>query len=128
MNWENVNKRIIPQLLTKGNVFGREPLCKRGLFFVCPTPVYNKSIARLGAALTPYPMRHGTLTFRCYGLSDPSGPGEIRPLRFEEQLTTTVENLKEAFNSTLGLPSMGLMTATIQKALDSAIKGEKRSV
>jgi|SRR5208283_614771 len=127
MNWENVNKRIIPQLLTKGNVFGREALCRKGLFFVCPTPVYNKLIARLGAVLTPYPMRSGTLTFRCYGLAATCDPGQIRPLRFEEQLTTTIENLKDAFNSTLRLPSMGLMTQTIQRALDSASKARKKS-
>jgi Restriction endonuclease NotI len=26
INWENVNKRIIPQLMSKGNVFRREEL------------------------------------------------------------------------------------------------------
>jgi len=126
INWENVNKRIIPQLLMKGNVFGRELLCQKGLFFVCPTPVYNKLIARLGAALSPYPMRSGTVTFRCYGLATSSPLGSIRPLQFEEQLTTTVENLKEAFNSTLNLPSMGAMASSIQKALDSAVRGKAR--
>lgn len=118
INWENVNKRIIPQLLTKGNVFGREPACRKGLFFICPSPVYERLIRRLGAKLSPWPMRSGALTFRWYDLAATSIPGEIRKLQFQGQFTTTIENLKEAFNSILNLPSMGSMATIIQKALD----------
>lgn len=35
-NWENVSKRIIPQLIYKGQVLQREDLCRTGLFFVAP--------------------------------------------------------------------------------------------
>lgn len=126
INWENVNKRIIPQLLTKGNVFGRESLCQKGLFFICPAPVYKKLTERLGAKLSSWPMRNGTLTFRWYDLAPTSSAGEIRSLRFQGQFTTTIENLKEAFNSTLNLPSMGVMGATVQKAVDEARSPKKR--
>ncbi len=126
INWENVNKRIIPQLLTKGNVFGRESMCRKGLFFVCPAPVYKKLMDRLGAKLSSWPMRSGALTFRWYGLIPTSPPGEIRSLQCQGQFTTAVENFKEAFNSTLNLPSMGLMSATIQKAVDSARTPKKK--
>jgi hypothetical protein len=127
INWENVNKRIMPQLLTKGNVFGREPLCQKGLFFVCPTPVYNRLLGRLGSALSSWPMRPGSLTFRWYSLGAAKQPGTIRPLRMDGQFTTTVENLKEAFNSTLSLPAMGVMGATIQAALESALSKQTRA-
>lgn len=120
INWENVNKRIIPQLLTKGNVFGRELACRKGLFFICPSPVYKRLIERLGAKLSPWPMRSGALTFRWYDLAPVSAAGEVRKLQCQGQFTTTVENLKEAFNSILNLPSMGSMAITIQKALDGA--------
>jgi len=50
-NWENVNKRILPQIIYKGHVLRREPLCQKGLFFICPTPVYNKIAERLGGSL-----------------------------------------------------------------------------
>ncbi len=126
INWENVNKRIIPQLLTKGNVFGRESMCRKGLFFVCPAPVYKKLIERLGAKLSPWPMRNGALTFRWYDLVPTAAPGEIRSLRCQGQFTTTIENLKEAFNSTLNLPSMGVMSTTIQKAVDKARNPKKK--
>jgi Restriction endonuclease NotI len=125
INWENVNKRIIPQLLTKGNVFGRETLCRKGLFFVCPSPVYKKLMERLGARLSSWPMRSGALTFRWYDLGEISQPGEHRLLRFQGQFTTTIENLKEAFNSTLNLPSMGVMAETIQKAINDSAKPKR---
>jgi hypothetical protein len=122
INWENVNKRIIPQLLTKGNVFQRERLCKKGMFFVTPTPVYKRVIGRLGAKLSEYPLQSGALTFRYYGLKASSEAGEIRELLYEGQFTTIVENLKEAFNSTLNLPPRESIAAKIEKALQSPAK------
>lgn len=38
LNWENVNKRIIPQIVYKGQVLQRERLNKTGLWFVTPVP------------------------------------------------------------------------------------------
>jgi len=37
-----------------------------------------------------------------------------------------VENFKEAFNSTLNLPTMGVMSATVQKAVDKARNPKKK--
>jgi hypothetical protein len=117
-----VNKRIIPQLLTKGNVFGNEPLCKKGLYFVCPAPVHQRLISRLGAHLSRRPKQPTALTFRWYRLAEATNEGAIRQLEFVDHFTTTIENLKEAFNSTLNLPSTGAMAQKIQKALDEALK------
>jgi hypothetical protein len=125
INWENVNKRIIPQLLTKGNVFGREILCRKGLFFVCPSPVYKKLMERLGAELSSWPMGSHALTFRWYDLEEVAQAGQRRALHFQGQFTTSIENLKDAFNSTLNLPSMGVMAERIQRAISNAIKPEK---
>ena len=126
INWENVNKRIIPQLLTKGNVFQREKMCKKGVFFVTPTPVYQRVIDRLGAKLSEFPFQSSALTFRHYGLSHDIVPGAVRELVFQGQYTTTIENLKEAFNSTLNLPPMNSIAEKIQSALKSPIKLKKQ--
>ncbi|MBH0023981.1 hypothetical protein I6E73_07465 [Salinibacterium sp. SWN248] len=48
LNFENVSKRILPQLIYKGQILQRESLCRRGLFFVCPIPVYERIMRRLG--------------------------------------------------------------------------------
>lgn len=127
INWENVNKRILPQLLTKGNVFRREKLCRRGMFFVCPTPVYNALINRLGAKLSQFPMQNGAITFRHYGLSA-AQPGQLRPLAFGGEFTTTIENLRDAFNSTLNLPDMGVVAKKIELELAAATKPKKTKV
>lgn len=67
MNWENVNKRILPQIIYKGHVLRREPLCTKGLFFVCPSPVYQRILVRLGENLLPYNnLQPGSLTFMWY--------------------------------------------------------------
>jgi hypothetical protein len=122
MNWENVNKRIIPQLLTKGNVFRREKLCKKGLFFVCPTPVYENMLERLGAELQDYSFQAGALTFRTYALKESTTPGKIRPLVFQKQFTTTVDHLRDIFNSTLSLPPKDVMGTKIQRLITDALK------
>jgi hypothetical protein len=126
INWENVNKRIIPQLLVKGNVFGNEPLCRKGLYFICPEPVYQRLNMRLGAKLSRRPKQPTALTFRWYKLAERATAGSIRQLEFVDQFTTTIENLKEAFNSTLNLPAMGAMATKIQKALDDSLNKVKR--
>jgi len=126
INWENVNKRIIPQLLTKGNVFQREKLCKKGMFFVTPTPVYKRVIGRLGAQLSEFPLQSSALTFRYYGLKPVFAAATIRELAYEGQYTTTVENLKEAFNSTLNLPPMNSIAEKIQQALQSPSKLKRK--
>jgi hypothetical protein len=127
MNWENVNKRIIPQLLTKGNVFRRERLYKKGLFFVCPTPVYENMLERLGAELQDYSFQAGALTFRTYALEESTTPGKIRPLVFRKQFTTTVDHLRDIFNSTLSLPPKDVMGTKIQRLITDALKKANQS-
>lgn len=121
LNWENVNKRIIPQLLAKGNIFGGENLCRKGLFFVCPSAVYRRLLERLGAGLSARPMNSGTLTFRWYELEALGEPGRIRKLVLQGQFTTTVQNFRDAYNSTLKLPSIDAMQRRISTTLEEAL-------
>ena len=53
-------------------------------------------MGRLGAKLSPWPMRSNALTFRRYSLGASPSNGMHRPLKFDGQFTTTVENLKAA--------------------------------
>jgi hypothetical protein len=122
INWENVNKRILPQLITKGLVFQREALCKKGLFFVTPTPVYKRVVERLGAKPGDVPLQPSAITFRHYELGPDPGPGKVKPLLFQGQYTTTVHHLRDAFFSTLNLPPQGTITEKIRDALKSKAK------
>lgn len=117
LNWANVSKRIIPQLIYKGYVLRRERLCTKGLFFVCPTAVLRKIRSRLGTKMLDYPVAAGTITFQSYGLGDDLGPGSRRLLAKGETFTTTVEQVAYAFVSPVNLPVMGVYEAAIKSAL-----------
>lgn len=117
MNWENVNKRILPQLIYKGHVLRREELCKKGLFFVCPKQVYDRIRDRLGGHLHDYKPGQGTITFRSYELG-PEGPqGTQRGMTLHGQFTTTVDQVALAFTSPMNLPDADVYAAAINKAL-----------
>lgn len=116
-NWENVNKRILPQLIYKGHVLRRESQCSKGLFFICPHSVYQKIMSRLGNQLHGYPIGNGTITFRAYELGDVDSTTGQRPLRFDQQFTTTVDQVATAFTSPMNLPQQGVYASAISAAL-----------
>ncbi len=117
LNWANVSKRILPQLIYKGYVLRRERRCGKGLFFVCPTAVLNKIRARLGTKMLEYPIAAGTITFQAYDLGPDNGSGIRRELVKGETFTTTVEQVAYAFVSPVNLPPMGVYESAINAAL-----------
>jgi len=103
-NWENVNKRILPQIIYKGHVLRQEPLCQKGLFFVCPTPVYGKISERLGGGLRPYPIQPGALTIVWYDVGPEVPAGNLRNLVPGGSFTTTIDQVALAFTAPSNLP------------------------
>lgn len=118
MNWENVNKRILPQLIYKGHVLRREELCRKGLFFVCPKQVYDRIRDRLGGNMHDYKPGQGTITFRSYELGEAGKPGTQRKMSLHGQFTTTVDQVALAFTSPMNLPDADVYAAAINKALE----------
>ena len=117
LNWENVSKRILPQIIYKGHVLRREPLCQKGLFFVCPTPVYQRIRGRLGGELMEYPPQPGALTFHWYGLRPAAAPGSVRDLALEGKVTTTIDQVARAFTAPESLPPSRVYEQAIQAEL-----------
>ncbi len=117
LNWENVAKRILPQLIYKGHVLRQEPLCKKGIFFICPTPVYRRVQRRLGGNLRPYPLQPGTLTFRTYDIGPAVLAGQRRSLEFGEQFTTTIDQVALAFTAPADMPPAGVYEQAIESEL-----------
>lgn len=126
LNWANVSKRIIPQLIYKGYVLRRERKCSRGLFFVCPSAVLAKIKRRLGTAMLDYPIAAGTITFQPYDLGPDLGFGMPRALVKGTSFTTTVEQLAYAFVSPVNLPEMGVYEKAISAALGGSLGGNKK--
>ena len=117
MNWENVNKRILPQVIYKGHVLRREAKCKKGLYFVCPKQVYERILDRLGNHLHKYSAGNGTITFRSYELGDQVDQGSQRELVFTDEFTTTVDQVALAFTSPMNLPGQDVYEQAITKAV-----------
>lgn len=120
-NWENVNKRILPQVIYKGNVLQREEKCLGGLFFVTPKPVYERILRRLigsGSSLPSYPLGPGAVTFLSYDPDwDSAADGAPAPLVQSGRLTTSVVQVAQAFIGVTNLPPMGAYEAAIGAAL-----------
>ena len=119
LNWENVSKRIIPQLIYKGQVLQREDLCRSGLFFVCPKPVYDRVLNRLGGTqrIPRFPMQPASIHFIAYDyLPVDDCDGSIRPLGIIEEHSTTVYKVQEAF-SALDLPDGNVYRDAIRRSL-----------
>lgn len=120
LNWENVSKRIIPQIIYKGQVLQREELCRSGLYFVCPKPVYDRVLERLGGKekLPQFPTQPAAIHFVAYDyLPDVSAEdGKIQPLGVVEEYCTTVYKVQEAF-SAVDLPDQNVYRDAIRRSL-----------
>lgn len=121
LNWENVSKRIIPQLVYKGQVLQREPLCHSGLWFVTPEPVYSRIIDRLGGAgniAFGYAPQPGALHFLRYDYDDnvEYAKGVPTKLMVAGDECTTVEQVQAAFNR-VRLPEPGVYGNALREAL-----------
>jgi hypothetical protein len=131
LNWENVSKRILPQIIYKGHVLGREPLCTKGLFFVTPQQVYERIQGRLAHAMLDYPggPAAGRVTFMWYWPAPPPGPGLVRDLNPGGRFTTEVQQVALAFTAPRDLPSPGTYEKAIraQLAAVSTLDAVKRA-
>lgn len=120
INWENVSKRIIPQLIYKGQVLQREDLCRAGLYFVCPDPVYDRVLRRLGGTerIPAFPSQPASIHFVSYDYDSATTVknGIITPLTIRRTLCTTVYKVQEAFSS-MTLPEGNVYQHAIEKSL-----------
>ena len=115
-NYENVNKRILPQLITKGHLLRVEEQCKKGLFFICPTPVLKRIYGRLGNRLAEYALQPGAITFQDYSIDISSAQSPF-PLMMGSSFTTTHDQLALAFSSPHDLPPKNSYSKVVREAI-----------
>lgn len=118
LNWENVSKRIIPQLIYKGQVLQREDLCKTGLYFVCPQPVYERVLNRLGGKekIPKFPTQPASIHFISYDYLNINEDGNTSTIGIIEEHCTTVYKVQEAFSS-MSLPEGNVYRDAIRRSL-----------
>lgn len=128
-NWENVNKRIIPQLIYKGQLLQREERCRKGLFFVTPVAIFNNVMSRLGGIerLSEIPLQPASVSFFAYDYANTSDVAAGSPLSLDLVVkhSTTVYQLQEAFNS-VGMPEPGVYQSALEVALGARLAEHDR--
>lgn len=120
LNWENVNKRILPQIIYKAQVLARESRCRSGMFFVTPRPVYDAIMSRLGGADQVQQvgsLQPSSITFLAYDFdSDKRYDGAPRPLKLTHKHMSTHFEVQQAFNRAK-LPDQNVYGRAISEAL-----------
>lgn len=118
LNWANVHKRLIPQLIRKGVVYSRSNLVKKGLYFIVPEIVYNKFEDVVGDDIPALETAdESSITVFTYGLGNKVEHGNQRNL---EQIRTIRFSLKEFSNRFItgaNLPTGEDLDNTIKKIL-----------
>ncbi|MGW5238630.1 hypothetical protein ACWEOW_06835 [Monashia sp. NPDC004114] len=121
LNWENVNKRILPQLIVKGLMLQAEALCTNGLYFVTPEPVFKRVMMRLGGVdrLRRIPKQPGSLTFIRYDYDFSTGILDGSPLALKRlaPVTVSTSDLSLAFITPENLPASGAYESAIKQKL-----------
>ena len=93
-----------------------EEQCKKGLFFICPTPVLKRIYSRLGNRLAEYSLQPGAITFHDYSV-DINSPVRPFPLAFGSTFTTTHDQLALAFSSPQDLPPKNSYSKVVSEAI-----------
>jgi hypothetical protein len=105
MNWANVWKRLIPQIILKGSIATTSLLCKKGFYFVVPERVYQQFEKIVGSVASAEKPGIGVLTVMTYDLGPSVSAGHQRELVLNRTVRTTVAEFIRAFGSGQQLPS-----------------------
>ncbi len=108
MNWANVWKRLIPQILLKGAIAGTSRLCRAGSYFVLPDRVYKQFEKLVGEVPAQDKPGVGVLTVMTYDLGPPVGHGKMRQLIRSRVVRMKLKDFAESFASGRELQPLGL--------------------
>lgn len=118
MNWANVHKRLIPQIIRKGVVYSNSNLVKAGLYFVLPDIVYRKFEDIIGADI-PRAADKGSnvLNIHTYDLSAPTEHGKQRILIGNRKIRVSLDEFSQRFISGPNLPSGEELDKAVRRVL-----------
>ena len=118
MNWANVHKRLIPQIIRKGTIYARSNMVKSGLYFVVPDIVYRKFEDIIGHDI-PLLEKGGkdVLTIHTYELSPFKRHGEQRTLLMKRNIRFSLDEFSQRFVAGPNLPSGELLDGAVKRVL-----------
>jgi len=119
LNWANVHKRLMPQIIRKSLVYSKSALVKNGLFFIVPEPVYQRFEEIVGADI-PIVNELGkdVITVSTYDLGDAVPHGQIRNLVMNRKVRFKLAEFSARFISGPNLPAGDELDNKIREILD----------
>jgi len=115
MNWANVHKRLIPQIIRKSLIYSKSQLVNNGLYFIVPEIVYQKFEDVIGSDIPLVEEKAAdVITVHTYQLGDPVEEGQMREIVPVRKLRFKMQDFSNRFISGPNLPSA--------EELDNAVK------
>lgn len=119
MNWANVWKRLIPQLILKGAVAATSELCKRGHYFIVPDLVYSRFERLTGQVASVASPGERILSVMTYVLGPQVPVGHVRTLEHVRTVRMLTTEFAKAFASGKQLPLGTQLDRQVATALES---------
>jgi len=118
LNWANVHKRLMPQIIRKGLVYSRSKLVKKGLYFIVPEAVYVKFEDIIGKTI-PLVTAPGpdTITVFTYDIGPAVPKGQRRSLARNRVVRFTLTEFSNRFITGPNLPAGVDLDAKIRELL-----------
>lgn len=116
LNWANVHKRLIPQIIRKGNIYNRIDRCA-GFAFILPTLVYEKFDEILGDLDEKSGSSNDNLSVFTYSLDTNTQHGSIRGIKLDAIKHHSLRDIASAFSSNSGENSHKELDRTLRNIL-----------
>lgn len=81
MNWANVHKRLIPQIIRKGQIYADSELATKGIYFIVPDAVYSRFEPVVGDTKSVEQPGKGVLSVFTYSLGEKVEHGSMRSIK-----------------------------------------------
>ena len=118
MNWANVHKRLIPQIIRKSLIYSRSDLVNNGLYFIVPEIVYQKFEEVIGADIPLVTDKSpDVITVHTYKLGPTVEEGCMRAIVPVRKLRFQMQEFSNRFISGPTLPSAVELDNAVKNAL-----------
>ncbi len=119
LNWANVHKRLMPQIIRKSLVYSKSSLVKNGLFFIVPEPVYQRFEEIIGVDIpTVQAADKDVITVFAYDLGESVPHGQARKLVMSRRVRFKLAEFSARFISGPNLPAGNELDNKIRQILD----------
>lgn len=118
MNWANVHKRLIPQIIRKSLIYSRSEYVTNGLYFIVPDIVYQKFEEVIGSDIPL--VTHSApdvITVHTYELGNDVPEGNMRAIVPVRRLRFSMQEFSNRFISGPNLPPATELDSAVKSAL-----------